>query len=147
MEPSSKSSGVIKTFTLREANDLIPYVSRMLEKAFSLNGRIKSLTNDIENLVFIWGKDVLENGHIDNAYYFSKVSEREETLQELIRKISEIQATGCVVKDIESGLVDFYYDNRGELVLLCWKYGEDKINHWHTLDGGFKSRKEIKHLK
>lgn len=144
MEPSSKSSGAIRTFTIKEANNLIPHIKKTLERAFVLNDNIKSLTNDIENLVSIWGKDVLEKGHIDNAYYFSKVTEREEAYQEMIRHINEIQATGCIVKDIEQGLIDFYFSNKGELVFLCWKYGEEKIKHWHSLDEGFKERKAMR---
>lgn len=146
MEPDSKS-GIIRTFTLKEANELLPHISRMLDAVFSLNHRIKSLTADIENLISIWGKDVLEKDHIDNAYYFGRVSEREETFQQLIRKINELQSLGCIIKDPEKGLIDFYYDNYGELVFLCWKYGEDKIKHWHTLDGGFGNRVDLEHLR
>lgn len=146
MEPSSKSSGVIRTFTLKEADELLPFISRSLEKAFVLSERIKSLTNDIESLASIWGKDVLERGHIDNAYYFSKVAEREEAYQQTISIVNGIQATGCIVKDIETGLVDFYFSNDGELAFLCWKYGEQRIKHWHPVDEGFKNRREIRRL-
>lgn len=146
MEPSSKSSGTIRTFTLREANNLLPLISKKLEEIFVINEHIKSLTNDIENLVSIWGKDVLEKGHMDNAYYFSKVSEREGAFQEIIKKINQIQATGCIVKDLETGLVDFYFDNKGNVVLLCWKYGEQRISHWHPVNEGFKTRREIRQL-
>lgn len=147
MEPSPRSSGAVRTFTLKEANELLPTIAKMVEKPIFLNERIKSLTNDIENLVSIWGKDVLEKGHIDNAYYFNKVSEREECFQQVIRSVNEIQSMGCVVKDIESGLVDFYFNNNGEIVCLCWKFGEQRISHWHPINEGFKTRREIKQLR
>ena len=102
----------------------------MLDKAIYLNVRIKSLTSDIENLVSIWGKDILDKTHMDNELYMERVSEREETFKELVRKINEIQSIGCIVKDTETGLVDFYHEKNGEIVLLCWKYGEDSINFW-----------------
>ena len=140
MEPEHSRTGTVRTFTLREANDLIPYITQMFERITFLNNQIKSLTGDAENLVSIWGKDVLEKDHMDNEFYFSTISKREETFQELIKKVGEIQALGCVVKDIGSGLVDFYYDKDGELVFLCWKYGEGKIKHWHPIDGGFGNR-------
>ena len=146
MEPSSKSSGAVRTFTLEEANELLPFITESLNKAFVLNERIKSLTNDIENLVSIWGKDVLERGHIDNAYYFSKVTERESVYQGMINLVNGIQANGCIVKDIETGLVDFYFSNNGELVFLCWKYGEQRIKHWHPVDEGFKTRRPIRNF-
>ena len=116
----------------------------MMDKLMFLNGRIKSLTSDIENLISIWGKDVLEKGHMDNDLYFNSVSERENSFKELVKKINEIQALGCVVKDTETGLVDFYHDRNGELIFLCWKYGEDKISFWHDVNDGFKNRKHIK---
>jgi len=146
MEPSSKSSGAVRTFTLEEANELLPFITESLNKAFVLNERIKSLTNDIENLVSIWGKDVLERGHIDNAYYFSKVTERESVYQGMINLVNGIQANGCIVKDIETGLVDFYFSNNGELAFLCWKYGEQRIKHWHPVDEGFKTRRPIRNF-
>lgn len=119
----------------------------MLDRVFLLNQRLKSLTADAENLVSIWGRDVLERGHIDNAYYFSMISEREAAYQELIRRVNEIQALGCIVKDVETGLVDFYYSYKGELIFLCWKYGEQRVSNWHRVDGGFRSRADIKQLK
>ena len=146
MKPSSKSSGAVRTFTLEEANELLPFITESLNKTFVLNERIKSLTNDIENLVSIWGKDVLERGHIDNAYYFSKVTERESVYQGMINLVNGIQANGCIVKDIETGLVDFYFSNNGELAFLCWKYGEQRIKHWHPVDEGFKTRRPIRNF-
>lgn len=147
MEPSSRSSSAVRTFTLNEANNLLPHVTKMMDKVMFLNSRIKSLTADIESLVSIWGKDVLEKDHIDNEFYFGRVSEREESFKELVKKINDVQSLGCVVKDSENGLVDFYHDNNGELVFLCWKYGEDKINFWHDVNDGFKNRRHIKQLK
>lgn len=147
MEPSSKERGAIKTFTVEEANKLLPHITRMLDGIFLLKQSIKSLTADAENLVSIWGRDVLERGHIDNAYYFAMISEREAAYQELIRKVNEIQSLGCLVKDAEAGLVDFYYNHSGELVFLCWKYGEDKIRYWHKVDSSFRNRSNINQLK
>lgn len=148
MEPENyKASKSIKIFTVKEVNELLPTVNLIFENAFHINQRIKSLTSDIENLVSIWGKDVLEKGHVDNEYYFWMVSHREESLQELIKKSSELQSLGCIVKDVDSGLIDFYCDKEGELIFLCWKYGEDKIKYWHTVDGGFKTRMSISQLK
>ena len=147
MEPSSRSSGVVRTFTLEEANNLLPHVNKMMDNVMFLNERIKSLTFDIENLVSIWGKDVLDKDHTDNGFYFGKVSEREESFKELVKKVNEVQSLGCVVKDSENGLVDFYHDKHGELIFLCWKYGEDKINFWHDVSDGFKNRKPINQLK
>jgi hypothetical protein len=45
-----------------------------------------------------------------------------------------------VIKDINSGLVDFLAQREGRDIYLCWQYGEDHIRHWHDLDAGFAGR-------
>ena len=57
--------------------------------------------------------------------------------------IDRIQATGCVVKDIDVGLLDFPARMNGEDVYLCWRLGEDRIRFYHHQDEGFSSRKPI----
>ena len=50
---------------------------------------------------------------------------------------------GCLPKSIQDGLVDFFALKEGRLVFLCWKQGEERIQAWHTLDGGFAGRMPI----
>jgi len=57
--------------------------------------------------------------------------------------IDKIHATGCVVKDLEIGLLDFPARINGEAVYLCWKLGEDRIRFYHGQDEGFAGRKPI----
>jgi len=57
--------------------------------------------------------------------------------------IDEIQSTGCQIKDLEIGLLDFPTLYRGEEVLLCWRLGEEGIRFWHNLTEGFRGRKPI----
>ncbi len=48
---------------------------------------------------------------------------------------------GGVVKDLETGLVDFPGPRPGRpdgpVVNLCWKLGEDAVRFWHGMDEGF----------
>ena len=57
--------------------------------------------------------------------------------------IDQIQATGCIVKDLDSGLVDFPSIIKNEEVYLCWRLGEDRIRFYHRQDEGFAGRKPI----
>ncbi len=66
-----------------------------------------------------------------------------ETLRE---QIEAIQETGCVIKDIEVGLVDWPALHQGREVLLCWKYGEPQVGFWHELNTGFAGRRPISEL-
>ena len=57
--------------------------------------------------------------------------------------IDRIQATGCIVKDLDTGLVDFPSVIRNEEVYLCWRLGEDRIRFYHRHNEGFAGRKPI----
>jgi hypothetical protein len=66
--------------------------------------------------------------------------------QQVIALIDEIHAIGCVVKDIDLGLIDFPAAAGGEIVNLCWKLGEPSIEYWHRIDEGFAWRKPLRDL-
>lgn len=80
---------------------------------------------------------------------------RAATLSEGIRKVQQriidlldkIQSNGCVVKDIDLGLVDFPAMRGDRLVNLCWKLDEPSISFWHGMDEGFTARKPLKRAK
>ena len=58
--------------------------------------------------------------------------------------ISALQEDGILIKGIEEGLCDFpAVRESGEEVFLCWREGEDDINFWHSLDGGFRGRRPL----
>ena len=60
-------------------------------------------------------------------------------LRELLRQIGEL---GVEVKAAD-GLVDFRSKLHGRTVYLCWKFGEERVTHWHELDAGFAGRKPL----
>lgn len=69
--------------------------------------------------------------------------ELEQLITEYQGKWTELEDIGGVLKDPRQGLVDFYGEVDGELVWLCWKFGERSIAHYHKLREGFSSRKPI----
>ena len=62
---------------------------------------------------------------------------------EITGAIERINALGCLVKDVEMGLVDFYAVVDDEPAFLCWQFGERAVTHWHPLGEGYASRKPI----
>lgn len=72
------------------------------------------------------------------------------TLKTLIDAIkAEVRAlddAGCVVKNIEEGIVDWYASTAGREVLLCWRLGEKEVSYWHDIDAGFAGRRPISEL-
>jgi hypothetical protein len=69
--------------------------------------------------------------------------DRDRLAESLNASLQKIQATGCVVKDLDTGLVDFPAIVNNEEVYLCWRLGEERIRYWHRQDEGFASRKPI----
>lgn len=61
----------------------------------------------------------------------------------LARCAEQINAVGAEVKSLEEGLLDFPTLRGGEVVLLCWRLGEDEIGFWHGVDEGFAGRKPL----
>jgi len=57
--------------------------------------------------------------------------------------LEQIESTGCVVKDLDVGLLDFPARLNDEDVYLCWRVGEDRIRFYHRQDEGFTGRKPI----
>jgi hypothetical protein len=60
---------------------------------------------------------------------------------EIVHLINRIEAYGCVVKDIDLGLLDFPSIREGRPIYLCWKAGEPRLTHWHGTDESFVDRK------
>ena len=63
-----------------------------------------------------------------------------EALNQVVR---QLQATGAILKDINTGLVDFLSNREGREVYLCWRYNESHIAYWHEIDAGFSGRQMI----
>jgi hypothetical protein len=66
-----------------------------------------------------------------------------ELKSEIVRLIHRIESFGCIVKDIDLGLIDFPSTRENEPIYLCWKMGEDAVTHWHGIEEGFQSRKPL----
>lgn len=130
-----------KRFTLAEAQGLIPELERLLADALAL----KSDYDEGERRLQEFTERVMVMGgvRVDRARALEERSSRESVAARLRSAIERVQELGCVVKDLDTGLVDFPTVFRGEDVYLCWKVGERAIEFWHGIDEGFRGRKAI----
>jgi hypothetical protein len=72
-----------------------------------------------------------------------KTEQLDFIVKDLMANISELEDLGVKLRDIDTGLLDFPAKRFGEVVYLCWKYGESGVEFWHTQNEGFASRKQI----
>lgn len=130
-----------RRFYLSEAESLLPQVSTWIKEAVSLKSECQEAENKIEALS---QKVMLHGGMIvDRERAQSVRHRRDETLEKLKATVEQIQETGCLVKDLDRGLVDFPTLFRGEEVYLCWKLDEPAIEFWHRVEDGFAGRRQI----
>jgi hypothetical protein len=128
----------IRTFTPSEANTALSEVRPLAERMVALRARLGELEDEQRDVVRI----VAGNG---SGYAVGEARSPEFTkltgeLRECVRRLVVL---GVVVKDVESGLVDFPAVREGEDVLLCWRVGEDAVEWWHGAEEGFAGRKPI----
>jgi len=64
-------------------------------------------------------------------------------VEELEAVVGEIERGGAQLKDVTLGLVDFPSELDGEVVLLCWQYGEPEVAFWHREGEGFAGRRSL----
>jgi hypothetical protein len=69
-----------------------------------------------------------------------------DALERFRISLTEVSRRGCIIRDLELGLVDFYTMSRDRIVCLCWRRGEARIGHWHAIDEGFSGRRPLEDL-
>tara|TARA_B100000809_G_scaffold266292_1_gene328309 strand:+ start:3092 stop:3526 length:435 start_codon:yes stop_codon:yes gene_type:complete len=123
-----------KLFELEEARSTLPLVSRIVSDIVEVTAQMKEIYLEI--------REVAGEG---------SDRERLDELQERLQKIAdgrseffeELAALGIEMKDPNKGLVDFPALLDGRVVYLCWKLGEETIEHWHELATGFDNREPV----
>jgi len=120
---------------------LIPRVDRLLRDALML----KTEYEECEQALQAFNERImLMGGMVVDRQHALELRNRRETAAGRLRAVlEEVQETGCLIKDLDIGLVDFPTLFRGTEVYLCWKLGETAIEFWHGVDEGFRGRKPI----
>jgi hypothetical protein len=130
-----------RSFTLEEAERLLPVLESLLRTAIDGKKLIESVDAELQDLAH---RVFLSGGLRVNIIHMARrKAEREKAIQRVKDALAEIDATGVQVKDIDIGLLDFPCEVEGQTVLLCWKLGEKGITHWHSTTEGFAGRKPI----
>jgi hypothetical protein len=134
-----------KIFSLEEANRLIPYLEETLAGLSALGQEVTGLRREIEVLTAIADSGVT-SGNPDVRALRNKERAYAETLERFRVSLTEVSRHGCIIRDLELGLVDFYSMSRDRIVCLCWRRGEARIEHWHPIDEGFSGRRPLEDL-
>ena len=130
-----------RTFTLDEAQSLLPVLESLLRTAINAKNLIEKADAEQQALhhrIFLNGGMFL-----DIVPLARRKAERAKAEQRAKDAVAEIDSIGVQVKDLDIGLLDFPCVVEGQIILLCWKLGEKSITHWHGTQEGFAGRKPI----
>ncbi len=131
----------MKTFTLEEAQSLLPVLESLLKRAIEGKESAEEVGVSLSELA---RRIYLSGGmRVDVGKVVKQRAEMEGHLLRVRESIAEIDSIGVQVKDLEAGLLDFPCRLDDQVVLLCWRMGEPAIQHWHPVDSGFKDRQPV----
>lgn len=117
-------------YTVEEANGLIAGLRERLE-------RIREARRMI-----LRSAEVLRRGAGANGGG-AEGSAALEAMTTLRGEVEALNSQGIVLRDADTGLIDFPARREGRLVYLCWRPDEDRVTHWHEVDTGFGGRKPL----
>jgi hypothetical protein len=122
---------VERVFTLEEARSLVPVLSDTL-------ARLKAAHLALTSLAPAEGRRISAgNGSASAASALSVVEQRYTDV------LREVEGLGVVLRDPQTGLVDFAATRDGDPIYFCWRLGESDIGHWHSRDTGMAGRQPL----
>ncbi len=132
----------LRTFTVEEAQALIPNLTALLIQLKEKQKKAMGLETQIDALELIADRESERSVQELNQL----IEKHHAEATEFYAIVDKIHGHGCVLKDAQTGLIDFYAVINGKVVYLCWKLGEKAIDHWHDVGKGFSSREPLANL-
>lgn len=130
----------VRLFSLEEANRLIPVLEPLL--AALADKKAEILAKQAELTALLKTAEAPSGERRADRVVRGK-EELKFIAEEFNVSLHEVSRLGCLVKDVDLGLVDFPTLHQGREAFLCWRRGEPTVAHWHELDEGFAGRKPL----
>ena len=128
-------------FTVAEVARLLPALETAMREAVFLKSEQDRAEAELERVVHRVA--MLGGSTVNRQHILAQQARREASGNRLKSVVARIEAFGCTIKDLATGLADFLTLYRNEEVLLCCKLGEREIRFWHRVEDGFPGRQPI----
>ena len=119
-----------RTYSVDEANAMLSELEEILPAIREARQVVLRAGERIKEMVASDG-----GGH-EGTEYWNAI----RTLRGHVEHLAEL---GILLRDPETGLVDFPGELDGRPVYLCWRLGETRVGHWHDLESGFAGRRPL----
>ncbi|MEK6861761.1 MAG: DUF2203 domain-containing protein [Nanoarchaeota archaeon] len=124
-------------FSLEEAEQIIPDIRKDLMKLIKLKNSINTLSEvDIE----------FDDEYVNDRFDTTFNKELHKMSYGFYKIIDKLEKIGCILRDIDIGLIDFLSVHNGKEICLCYRIDENRIAYWHELYDGFEGRRPLKEL-
>jgi hypothetical protein len=130
-----------------EANAKLPELEELLPRLRGWVVRLAEVEEERTRLTQFWGAEADAEDQPDHELKARLDAEWKHLSRRLEEAVSALHAEGIEVKDLGTGLVDFYAMEEGEVVFFCWQRGEPEVGFFHTLTGGYRTRRPISGLR
>jgi len=122
-----------KYYTLEAARAALPQVKTLMAQVQEARVEILRLRPDMWPVL---QKAAGNGGNVAAGQILSHFHKMEEGVKGIL-------GMGILVKDLDTGLVDFLSVRKGREVYLCWQYGEEDLTFWHDINTGYQGRQPI----
>ena len=122
-----------KLFTVEEANALLPKLRELLDDVAAHRGAIREKAPHVEPI--LRAAALNGGGKVGSEYGV-------ETYK-MYLAINRIRELGVLLKDLDTGLLDFPHEREGRVVFLCWRPPERRVGYWHEIEAGFAGRQPL----
>jgi hypothetical protein len=127
-----------KLFSREEANQLVPRLEEIVRRLQILGHQLRERVKDLCQTETDASYDQMDLDKI-----IEQRPELRAVAEEMAQLAMQIEEYGCFLKDIDLGLVDFPSELNNEVVFLCWQFGESQLSAWHSVEGGFATRRPL----
>ena len=131
----------LRTYTVDEANNELPRVRRIVTQISELSALLPELEDQARIAQYESKRPAAGAEDRDRSEQARDAVSGAEL--ELLKAVASLNSLGIQLKGPLEGLIDFPSYRGGELVELCWKLGEDRVEHWHHVGEGFAGRKKL----
>ena len=141
--PPRKATRNPRLWTVEEAEARLPALQELLPQLRAWVVRLGAIHDQTEWMSKFWGKEFEAADNPHHALHASLQDEWVRLTDRLEGIVHSLHEEGIEIKDLDNGLIDFYASREGEVVYLCWRAGEAHVEHWHSLEGGFRNRQRL----
>lgn len=136
-----EGEALARRFRLEEAESLLAELEVLLREAVDAKRRFERADSDLHEASSRIA--MLGGAQVNRRQLLAQQGRRDALASRLRELVEAIERYGCLVKDLDVGLIDFPTWYQGREVLMCWRLGEPGIEFWHEVDEGYRGRKPI----